>query len=164
MSSYTVLVKLANGGNHKLTFPKKPSVKDIKAEVHKQAGLAPELDVVLSAEDADFGTWVVLGSDGDIKDKMVLTGETKIKVSQLHSGEQRAGRSAAVETLPRTACDLPHATMCALLNSMPGRHIAHQGSCQQSVHSLMPCAHAMHACRRCIPGTRWTARSAAKLC
>mmetsp|Transcript_35284 Transcript_35284/g.89294 ORF Transcript_35284/g.89294 Transcript_35284/m.89294 type:complete len:671 (-) Transcript_35284:239-2251(-) len=83
MTSYTVLVKLANAGNHKLTFPKKPSVKDVKTETHKQAGLAPELDVVLSADDPDFpGTAVVLSSDAEIRDKMVLTAETKIKEAQ----------------------------------------------------------------------------------
>lgn len=81
MSTYTILVKLADAGNHKLTFASKPSFQNIKTEILKQARLAPEIDVILSAEDEDFpGTYVVIGNDTSIKDRMVIIGETKFKV------------------------------------------------------------------------------------
>ena len=80
MSEFVLLVKLENK-NLKLTFPKKPKVCDVTAEVRKQANIGQEMAIVLSAPDPDFPTGgdVVLSDDAELKNKQVLSAITEVK-------------------------------------------------------------------------------------
>lgn len=78
-----MLVKL-DGKSIKVTFPKKPKVCDVAAEVKKQAKIGAEYNVVLSAPDPDFpGESAVLAPEAELKNKQVLSAITEVKVSKM---------------------------------------------------------------------------------